>query len=169
MKTPRKIVVSRYSAAIIRPKTVRRAEQKGAVVTPSVRQRWRAEYVEAGTVRHTVDGFLTFDEAIAALIRLMAQSCQTVDDVLDFVAGLFSDLSKRSADVSLSRAVWIAARNRKRRHSGLQVQFPAGLEFSREDRGIIGSVPSQAKPAPQLAAAQIVAQPKSTSGKGGVA
>lgn len=85
-----------------------------------LRYRWRAELrCEDGAVH--VDGCLGPDAAIGALIREAIMMCVTHDDVIEFVAGLFGDLSVRSADVTLARAVRFASTSPKRRHAGIKV------------------------------------------------
>lgn len=153
MNTPkRKIVVSQYAAAVVKPSKLRRADKLGVLAQAKVRQRWKAEYLEGETLLEYVDGFLSFDEAIGGLIRKMAQQCESADEVLDLVAGLFSDLTAHSADVALSRAVWIAARRKKRRHPGISVVFPPEVQFFGETRAAL-TVPTKKVIAPAPAAA----------------
>jgi hypothetical protein len=125
----RKIVVSQYGAAVVQPKKARRAEQLGVIAQAKIRQRWSAAYLEGEMVRESVDGFLSFDEAIGALIRKMAQACKSANDVLDLIASLFSDLAVDTTDIALSRAVWIASRRKKRKHPGISVVFPPDVQF----------------------------------------
>jgi hypothetical protein len=59
----------------------------------------------------------------------MALSYETINEAFDFLAGLMSDLSFRTPNESMARAVWIAARHPRRKHRGVIVQFPADMEF----------------------------------------
>lgn len=138
-KLLRKIVVSRYAAPVVKPTK----HSTGPFTFARVRERWQAQYVEGETVRESVDGHLTFDDAIGALIRQMARQCETADQVVDLIAGLFSDLAARTPNVSLSRAVWIAARSKRRRHRGISVVFPHGMHFSGVDKVTVSASRSE--------------------------
>ena len=142
MKPSRKIVVTPYAATIVKPSLARRAKKPGVVIHGRIRQRWKAEFIEHGQVRDYVEGQLSFDDAIGALIRQMVRNCKTADDAFDFIASLFGNLAKRTADVTMSRAVWIAARARFRRNPGIAVEFPDCMEFPRDTKAVHRSAPA---------------------------
>jgi hypothetical protein len=89
---------------------------------PRKRYRWRAEVTAfGGHPPHAVESQVGPDEAIGALVRALADRCETADDVLDLVASLFGDLAYRPADLQLGRAIRLAARHPHRRHPGCRV------------------------------------------------
>ncbi len=109
MASPKKIAVTSYLTAV--------TKSKKAAGAPRLRYRWRAEFV--GGI--AVGNFTGPDDAIGALIRAAVGECTSPDDVVDFVASLFGDLDVRTADVTLGRAVRLAARNPNRKNPGALV------------------------------------------------
>jgi NAD(P)-dependent dehydrogenase (short-subunit alcohol dehydrogenase family) len=78
-----------------------------------------------------VTGQLSPEDAVGALIRQVARSLGTADDVLAFLAGLFGDPEVRGVDVTLARAVWIAATHPRRRNGGVRIETAERLRPSR--------------------------------------
>jgi hypothetical protein len=93
---------------------------------PRVRRRWRAEFTAGPPALRGLAGVATSANlAVGALVREAALTCDTADQVVDLVAGLFSDPSHRPADESLGRAVRLANDNPRRRHPGCFVTVVA--------------------------------------------
>lgn len=113
MNTPNEIRVTAYRVGVPFP----------GHKTPvsRLRYRWRAELVVNGGCACMAEGHEAPDAAIGAVIRAAARECESPDDVLDLVAGLFGDLDQHPADVQLGRAIRLAARNPRRRHPGCVV------------------------------------------------
>ncbi|VTU02756.1 unnamed protein product [Gemmataceae bacterium] len=113
----RTIVVTPYQATV-----VPRATEADPKASARVRYRWRAELVEGdGTTSLKVEGYLAPDAAIGVLIREAMFACETHEQLLDLVAGLFGDTAHRPAEVVMARAVRFANGNPKREHPGVKV------------------------------------------------
>lgn len=87
-----------------------------------VRYRWRAELVEAdGRPSIQVEGYQAPDQAVGALVREAVEACETHDQVLDLIAGLFRSQPHFSAEATIGRAVRIANALPRRKHPGVKV------------------------------------------------
>lgn len=95
-----------------------------STATPKLRPRFAAEWVGGPHHGERVEGFHTPDEAVGALIASAAEHYATHDEVLAFLASLFSSHPLRRAAVELARAVRFSNRNPKRHHAGCYVQLP---------------------------------------------
>lgn len=84
--------------------------------------RYSARFVGGRYDGRAVEGGLSPEHAIGALIREVAVSLGSVDAVLEFIAGLFCDLSVRSVNVALARAVWLSVENPKRKNPGVRIE-----------------------------------------------
>src|SRR4051794_36123643 len=89
--------------------------------TPRTKTRFSAEFVGGQHDGQAVADKLSPEDAIGSLIRQVVQSMESVDETLIFLAGLFADLSVRSVDVAIARAVWIAAAHPRRENPGVRV------------------------------------------------
>jgi hypothetical protein len=113
VNTPLSILVTPHVTKVTRARTAE---------TPRLRYRWSAEIRRGDVTTCRVDGHLCPDTAIAAALREMVLACDTHEQILSVVASWFGDLSHRSVDVTLARAVRFAA-NRRRRHPGASVSI----------------------------------------------
>jgi hypothetical protein len=112
-KTPERVRI------IVRRQRVKKppaAQIAGPVVGA---ERFAAEF--AGGLHHGkfVKNCSSPEEAVGALIRQVVESLASADETMTFLAGLFGDLSVRSANVILARAVWIAAKHPARKNRGI--------------------------------------------------
>jgi hypothetical protein len=115
--TPERIVVKCY-------RTRGEPNDKRAVPT-KLRRRFSAEFVGGRHHGQLVDDCLSPEDAIGSLICQVSRSLESADEILTFLAGLFGDLSVRSVNVTLARAVWIAAQHPRRRNPGVRVDTSA--------------------------------------------
>lgn len=108
-----------------RPKAVIWAPRSNPIpgAKARIRYRYRAEIVSGPFAGEIADGFPSSDEAIGALIRQVSELFAGSDSLIDFIASLFGDLSVRSADETLGRAVRFAARDPRRRSPGLTLTY----------------------------------------------
>ena len=110
---PCTIILTEFEAQVPRP-----GNQDKPGAGPRLRRRWRARF--EGARRPFADVTAvgeTVDVAIGQLVREAAVACDTADDVIDLVAGLFSDLAIRTADEAMGKAVRTAASTPTRRPS----------------------------------------------------
>lgn len=83
--------------------------------------RYRAAFRGGPHDGTAVDGCRSPENAIGELIKHVAVSLASNAEVLDFIAGLFADLSVRSREVAIARAVWIAC-SRRRSAPGIRIE-----------------------------------------------
>lgn len=111
-KAPLSIVVKSHPVAVraLRPGQLKRVE----VV-------WSATLVGGPHAGVAVEGHPEPREAVGALIRALANACDTADQVCDLFASLLCSNPTLTPDVKLARAVMFASEHRLRRHPGVTV------------------------------------------------
>lgn len=109
------IVVEPYRARV-----VRRRHAADPNAEPRVRVRWRARFADAVPFELSIDGCDSPDEALGRFVREYMATHETFDAALDAVALLFG--TGRPPDVTLGRALRMAARNPHRKNPGCAVE-----------------------------------------------
>jgi hypothetical protein len=84
--------------------------------------RYRAQFKGGPHGGKFVEGSRCPEDAIGKLIREVAQSLASNLAVVEFIASLFADLSIRSTEVAIARAVWIACSKKNRTAPGLVIE-----------------------------------------------
>ena len=98
--------------------------------------RFRARFM--GGPHHLVEtrNSASPEEAIGTLIRYVMDGLDTREQILQFVASLFGDLTVRSPEVILARAVWFAADNTKRKCPGVEIDARGASRSGENPRGM---------------------------------
>jgi hypothetical protein len=127
-----KIVVTLWPTEVMpkaKPAKPRRTKSGKTYLPPAklptrTRLRYAAEFVGGPHSGAAVVGKYRPDEAIGALLRQTANTYETADEVLDFVADLFGSHPDRSPAEQLGRAVRLAAKSPRRLNPGVEVVLP---------------------------------------------
>jgi hypothetical protein len=121
MKPLHSITVTSRPTAVVKPQPAPADGQQFAAA--KIRHRFRAEFTAGPFTGQAVEGFLSWDEAVGALVRSVAKSLPTADAVFDFVASVLDDTRFRCGNESMGRAVRFAARDKMRRNPGSTLTF----------------------------------------------